>query len=223
MPAGGKGKQALPTRTWLLLALTVAVTVTWLMMEDEPVEEEEAEVTLPEAQRPDQAQAGQVPPPPQAGQVPPPPQAGQVPPPPQAGQVPPPPQAGQPPQPEVAQTTTPEQPQPEVAQAPEQPQPEVAQATTAPEQPQPEAATTPEQTGTTPEATAPVGPTPDRQAADLVIAGRFEEALPLYQALATQFPERTEYTVMVRVLQRRIAQRCVNGLGPNGQPCGGTP
>ena len=66
-------------------------------------------------------------------------------------------------------------------------------------------------------ATAPTGPTADRLAADLVITGRFGEALPHYQRLAQQYPERPEYAQMVRILERRA--RCQGGVGPDGRPC----
>jgi hypothetical protein len=63
-------------------------------------------------------------------------------------------------------------------------------------------------------------PTEDRRAADLAIAGRFVEALPIYQALALAHPERPEYGMMVRMLERRIADaNCINGLTPDGRPC----
>jgi hypothetical protein len=67
---------------------------------------------------------------------------------------------------------------------------------------------------------AATGPTDDRRAADLTIAGRFAEALPIYQALALAHPERPEYAMMVRMLERRIADAsCVGGLTPDGRPC----
>jgi hypothetical protein len=66
----------------------------------------------------------------------------------------------------------------------------------------------------------PVGPTPERLAADQVLAGRYNEALPLYQALALQHPERPEFSMMVHILEQRIrAAQCVNGIGPDGRPC----
>jgi hypothetical protein len=65
----------------------------------------------------------------------------------------------------------------------------------------------------------PVTPTPERIAADLVINGQFEQALGHYQALAQAHPERPEYTQVVRILQKRIAQRCQGGVRPDGRPC----
>jgi hypothetical protein len=63
-------------------------------------------------------------------------------------------------------------------------------------------------------------PTPERLAADQVLAGRYAEALPMYQALAAQHPERPEYSAMVGILEQRIrAAQCVNGIGPDGRPC----
>jgi hypothetical protein len=67
----------------------------------------------------------------------------------------------------------------------------------------------------------PVGPTPDRVAADLVITGRYAEALVQYQALAAAHPERAEYAQMIRILQQRLAERCQGGVGPDGRPCVG--
>jgi len=66
----------------------------------------------------------------------------------------------------------------------------------------------------------PLPPTQERLAADQVLAGRYADALPLYQALATQHPERPEYSSMVLILEQRIrAAQCVNGIGPDGRPC----
>ncbi len=68
--------------------------------------------------------------------------------------------------------------------------------------------------------TAPPAPTAERLAADQVLAGRYAEALPLYQQLAREHPERPEYSAMVGILEQRIrAAQCVNGIGPNGLPC----
>jgi hypothetical protein len=73
---------------------------------------------------------------------------------------------------------------------------------------------------TTVDPLAPVGPTPERLAADQVLAGRYADALPLYQTLALQHPERPEYSAMVVILEQRIrAAQCVNGIGPDGMPC----
>lgn len=65
----------------------------------------------------------------------------------------------------------------------------------------------------------PTGPTPERVAADQVLAGRYDQALPLYQALAAAHPERPEYSAMVQILQGRLRAQCVNGIGPDGRPC----
>jgi len=66
----------------------------------------------------------------------------------------------------------------------------------------------------------PLPPTPERLAADQVLAGRYSDALPLYQTLALQHPERPEYSAMVGILEQRIrAAQCVNGIGPDGRPC----
>ncbi len=66
----------------------------------------------------------------------------------------------------------------------------------------------------------PLPPTPERLAADQVLAGRYSDALPLYQQLAMQHPERPEYSAMVGILEQRIrAAQCVNGIGPDGRQC----
>lgn len=61
--------------------------------------------------------------------------------------------------------------------------------------------------------------TPERFAADALIAGRYREALPLYQALAVAHPENPTFTQIVVVLQRRLREMCRNGLTPEGLPC----
>jgi hypothetical protein len=65
-----------------------------------------------------------------------------------------------------------------------------------------------------------VGPTPDRRAADLVIAGRYGDAISAYRALQAAHPERREYAAMVRILERRM-QRCQGGVSADGRPCTG--
>lgn len=69
------------------------------------------------------------------------------------------------------------------------------------------------------ETTAPPAPTEERIAADLVIAGRHLEALPHYERLAAQHPGRVEYAQMVRILRQRLTRQCQGGLGPDGRPC----
>jgi hypothetical protein len=74
--------------------------------------------------------------------------------------------------------------------------------------------------GAAPAADPTLGPTDDRRAADLAIAGRHDEALTLYRSLAAAHPERPEYRMMVQLLERRItAASCVNGLTPDGRTC----
>jgi hypothetical protein len=74
--------------------------------------------------------------------------------------------------------------------------------------------------GTGPVADPALGPTDDRRAADLAIAGRHDEALGLYRSLAAAHPERPEYRMMVQLLERRLAAAsCVNGLTPDGRTC----
>jgi hypothetical protein len=61
--------------------------------------------------------------------------------------------------------------------------------------------------------------TPERVAADLVLAGRWHEALPRYRALAQAHPENPSYAQIAEILQRRLRAQCRNGLLPNGAPC----
>ncbi len=92
--------------------------------------------------------------------------------------------------------------------------------TTVPPTTVPPTATTPPAAAGTPPVIDPSVPTDDRRAADLAIAGRFAEALPLYQALALAHPDQPEYGMMVRMLERRIeAANCINGILPDGRPC----
>jgi hypothetical protein len=73
--------------------------------------------------------------------------------------------------------------------------------------------------GTTAVAAPPGTPTEARQAADLVISGRWAEALPRYEALATAHPEQPEYAQMVRILRSRLAAQCQGGRDGLGRPC----
>jgi hypothetical protein len=58
-----------------------------------------------------------------------------------------------------------------------------------------------------------------RRAADLYIAGSYAEALPLYRQLAAANPQDASFASMIRILERRLASRCVDGVGPRGEPC----
>jgi hypothetical protein len=62
-------------------------------------------------------------------------------------------------------------------------------------------------------------PSAERLAADALIAGRYREALPLYQALAAANPQNPSFAQIVIVLQRRLLATCRNGLTPEGLPC----
>jgi hypothetical protein len=134
--------------------------------------------------------------------------------------TPTPPVVAPPPTPPVAPTPTP----PVVAPTPTPP---VAPTPTPPvvaPTPTPPVAPTPPPLAVDPTAPAvdpaTLGPTEDRRAADLAIAGRYGEALVLYQALAAAHPDRPEYRMMVQLLERRItAASCINGLTPDGRPC----
>ncbi len=66
---------------------------------------------------------------------------------------------------------------------------------------------------------APVPATPERQAADALIAGRYREALPLYQALAAANPQNPTFSQIVVVLERRVRAACRDGLTPEGTQC----
>ncbi len=59
----------------------------------------------------------------------------------------------------------------------------------------------------------------ERLAADALISGRYREALPLYQALATANPQNPTFAQIVVVLQRRLQATCRNGLTPEGHAC----
>lgn len=61
--------------------------------------------------------------------------------------------------------------------------------------------------------------TAERLAADALIAGRYQEALPLYQALAVAHPQNPTFAQILVVLQRRLRAMCRNGLTPEGLPC----
>ena len=66
---------------------------------------------------------------------------------------------------------------------------------------------------------APVVLTPERLAADAFIAGRYREAVPLYQALAAANPQNPTFAQILVVLQRRLQTTCRNGFTPEGQAC----
>jgi len=59
----------------------------------------------------------------------------------------------------------------------------------------------------------------ERLAADALISGRYREALPLYQALATANPQNPTFAQIIVVLQRRLQATCRNGLTPEGHAC----
>lgn len=77
--------------------------------------------------------------------------------------------------------------------------------------------------------TAPPTPTPapapsqvdrsQRQAIDVLISGRYGDALKRYQELSTADPQNAAYRAMIRILQRRIKEQCRDGIGPGGVPC----
>jgi hypothetical protein len=61
--------------------------------------------------------------------------------------------------------------------------------------------------------------TAERAAADLFVAGRWQEALLRYRALAQAHPENPAYAQIAEILQRRLRAQCRNGVLPNGAPC----
>lgn len=242
-PVPGKGGKkpalTLPLRTWLMLALVVAVLVVFVLDPEEEVPEP------PRRPQQTQTQPAKVPPNPAVpgmpgmpgvpGQplaVPNPqnpmgvgpgvptqsgvspsvhPSLGQpmVPPYPQPGQpmVPPIPQPGQPMVPPIPQPGQPFDPGQQAMVPPQPGQP-------VPGQPMPG-----QPGGVDPmQVPIPTGPSP-RLAADLYIAGRWSEALPLYEALAAQNPTNTAYAEIARILRRRLSQQCRDGIGPGGVPC----
>jgi hypothetical protein len=56
------------------------------------------------------------------------------------------------------------------------------------------------------------------QGADLLLAGRQREALPVYDELARRYPDRREYAAIVKILKRRLAERCKDKQ-PGESPC----
>jgi hypothetical protein len=61
--------------------------------------------------------------------------------------------------------------------------------------------------------------TPERQAADALMAGRLAEAATMYDALARVHAGDTTYAEIARILRRRLQARCVDGVDPEGRPC----
>lgn len=205
-----KRKQSVPTRTWILLAaLVLGGAAVMLLMT--PAEEEVVPAVQPPTATPQAGVPGPLPTTPGTPQV-------------GAPTVPTTPTTTPTPTPQTSTTVTPTPGAPTPATpTPGAPTPGAPTAAT-PTPGEPTTATPTPGEPTTAEGTepaAPVGPTPDRLAADLVITGRYAEALPHYQALAAAHPERPEYAQMVRILQQRLASRCQGGVGPDGRPCVG--
>lgn len=60
---------------------------------------------------------------------------------------------------------------------------------------------------------------PTQRAADLLIAGRWQDALTHYEALALAEPTNPAYAKIAQVLRRRIAEQCLDGVNARGEPC----
>jgi hypothetical protein len=58
-----------------------------------------------------------------------------------------------------------------------------------------------------------------RRAVDLLIAGRTDQALALYSALAQRQPEQPAYSAIAKILKRRAQQRCKQGSASGDQLC----
>lgn len=62
----------------------------------------------------------------------------------------------------------------------------------------------------------------ERQAAELLAAGRQREALAIYDELARSRPDDRVFSAIVVILKRRLAARC-SAAGPGGPPCADSP
>lgn len=60
---------------------------------------------------------------------------------------------------------------------------------------------------------------PTQRAADLLVAGRWADALTHYEALALADPANPTYAKVAQVLRRRIADQCRDGVNSRGEPC----
>ena len=56
------------------------------------------------------------------------------------------------------------------------------------------------------------------QGADLLLAGRQREALAVYDELARRYPEQPGYAAIVKILKRRLVERCKDKQ-PGESPC----
>ncbi|HEY8432495.1 MAG TPA: hypothetical protein VIL20_29195, partial [Sandaracinaceae bacterium] len=193
--------QTVPTRTWIMLAVTLLAAVGVLLWEDEP-----AEVAAPQQQV--QAQGGAAAAPSTAQ-----PTAVQP-----AGPTPAPTDPAAVADPSAAVPSAPAPTAPTAAAdpgaSPTLPTPAVVPPVAAPP-----AAQTPSTAPASPggRRNEPPPPTLARQAIDHYIHGRYADALVLYRQLALQSPGDPAYTTMVRILERRL--ECAGGSGPGGMPC----
>ena len=64
---------------------------------------------------------------------------------------------------------------------------------------------------------------PTQRAADLLVAGRWNDALTHYEALALADGRNPVYAKIAQVLRRRIAEQCRDGVNAHGEPCDVTP
>ncbi|MGE0790516.1 MAG: FHA domain-containing protein [Sandaracinaceae bacterium] len=63
------------------------------------------------------------------------------------------------------------------------------------------------------------GATWQRAAVDALLAGRHDDALAHYRRLAERHPEDASYSTIVRVLERQQRERCTDGRTAEGEPC----
>lgn len=184
-PTEGDPKQAMPLRTWILLSVTVLVTVGWLLWDDtpEPVAQPQGaqQTATPEAggeESGNETEAGA-----EAGT-----EAGTDP---EAGTE------GET-SAEAGSTGAGSDTEPAVAQGdPSSGTPAASEVSDVDED----------------------GTTIARRAADAYIGGRHGEALDLYRRLLAAHPQDETYRAMVRILVRNLQTRCVDGVGPGGEPC----
>lgn len=199
--SGAAKGQTVPTRTWIMLAVTLLAAVGVLLWEDEP-----AEVAAPQQQV--QAQGGAAAAPSTAQ-----PTAVQP-----AGPTPAPTDPAAVADPSAAVPSAPAPTAPTAAADPGAP-PTLPTPAVVPPVAAPPAAQTPSTAPASPggRRNEPPPPTLARQAIDHYIHGRYADALVLYRQLALQSPGDPAYTTMVRILERRL--ECAGGSGPGGMPC----
>lgn len=61
--------------------------------------------------------------------------------------------------------------------------------------------------------------TAEARAAQKLLSGESVEAYGLYLDLAKANPERPEFVIVATVIHARLRRKCVDGIGPGGNPC----